>query len=219
MIFVCLLLFALSAEGSAFITDTWQYISLRVLLGVGYSGCGVNLFILANEFVNVKHRAIVSNLIGLGFSIATFLMTLVAYLERNWRLQSIYCGILSVASLSFVGFVPESIRWLQITQKSEAAEKICARVARINKKNDCKISLWRIPAHNTKAYSYIDLFRKWTTAKLVLVIAYLWFANGLTQFVLVFQASELGGDMYTNLSLMTLVGTVSTVLSVPCADR
>ena len=219
VMFVCLLLFALAAEGSAFISDPWQYILLRVVLGIGYSGCAVNLFIMVNEFVNVKHRAIVSNLILVCASLVAFLQTLVAYLEREWRLQTTYLGILAVISLSFVLYVPESIRWLQSAQKSEAAEKVCLRVARINKSTS-KISLSRIDAADTKkTYSYKDLFRNWNTAKLVLVIAYLWFANGLVQYVLIFQASQLGGNIYTNLGLMSAVGTVATLISVPIIDR
>ena len=219
VMFVCLLLFALAAEGSAFISSPWQYILLRVVLGIGYSGCAVNLFIMVNEFVNVKHRAIVSNLILVCASLVAFLQTLVAYLEREWRLQTTYLGILAVVSLSFVLYVPESIRWLQSAQKSEAAEKVCSRVARINKSTN-KISLSRIDAADTKkTYSYKDLFRNWNTAKLVLVIAYLWFANGLVQYVLIFQASQLGGNIYTNLGLMSAVGTIATLISVPIIDR
>ena len=101
LMFVCLLLFAMSTEASAFIIHPWHYIFLRTLIGIGYSGCAVNLFILVNEFVTVKHRAVVSNLIHFCHATGTFIMTAVAYTERRWRWQVSYCGLLAVVSLLF----------------------------------------------------------------------------------------------------------------------
>ena len=101
MMFICLFVFALFSELSAFITATWQFIVIRAILGAAYSGCGVNLYILMNEFVPVRKRALCSNLIHFSHSVSVFLIIGVSYYEQRWRWQEIFCGLPAVLSLAF----------------------------------------------------------------------------------------------------------------------
>ena len=80
-------------------------------------------------------------------------------------LDLIFCFLLS-------RFVPESVRWLLVSEKKEKARKILEEVARVNKKEMPEDELY-IPVKSSNK-GVFELFKTRRLAKLSLIQCYAW---------------------------------------------
>ena len=99
--FTSLLIFVGCSEALAFITSSLQFILVRFLVGVGYSGIAVNVFVFVSEFLSSRHRSTGINIGMAAFTISLFALTGLSYQERRWRWQEIYGGAPGILTLLF----------------------------------------------------------------------------------------------------------------------
>ena len=101
IMFTSLLIFVGCSEALAFITSSLQFILVRFLVGVGYSGIAVNVFVFVSEFLSSRHRSTGINIGMAAFTISLFALTGLSYQERRWRWQEIYGGAPGILTLLF----------------------------------------------------------------------------------------------------------------------
>lgn len=68
----------------------------------------------------------------LGWNLGSIVMTLLAYLLRDWSSLQLSFAIASLFLISYFFFVPESPRWLLGQGKVEKAEGIFRKIAKVN---------------------------------------------------------------------------------------
>ena len=98
---VMLLVFGLAAAGLGFVTTVWQFIALRFIIGIAYSGSNINAYILVTELMPKKDNTKAQVMFLSGSSITAFLLVLMSYFERRWKWQLVYSAIPSLCAISF----------------------------------------------------------------------------------------------------------------------
>jgi len=69
-------------------------------------------------------------------------------------------------------FVPESVRWLLVKGKTEKAQAILEKVAKVNKK-EMPVDDLHVPV-TTANKGVLELFKTWKMTKLSLIQIYAW---------------------------------------------
>lgn len=120
-------------------------------------------------------------------------------------------------------YVPESVRWLQSQGRVEEAMEIVRKIAKTNGKT--------IPADVTlkgevvedkvvrKKANLKDLFVSKDLAVKTLIVAYIWFAVGLLYYGLSLAVDNLGGSLYINYILSSLVEMPANICVVVFCNR
>ena len=205
-----------------FVNSIWQYLALRVLIGICYGNLSVVTFVFFLEFIHPKARGWATNVMFFGLTISLLVVTWIAYYVRYWRKI-----VLITTAFPFLGFVcswllMESPYWLFSKRKYDEAEKVLLSIAKFNN-TKIKVSLKRCGVNNTfdqarqvKQYTYYHLLNNVKVAMISLFQAWLWFVMGLVFFSVALESSKLGGDLYTNFILSSLAdipGYVVTIIS------
>jgi MFS family permease len=84
------------------------------------------------EFIGPKHRGLAGVLFAIPFAIGYLLLPIIAYFIRDWR--SLQLTLAAFSSLLILTWwqIPESPRWLLTQGRSEEAENVLRKIARIN---------------------------------------------------------------------------------------
>jgi OCT family organic cation transporter-like MFS transporter 4/5 len=101
-------------------------------------GFTVNTFALAAviviEIVGPSYRVFANIAMNYFYILGELTVLLVAYLERDYKIFSIYMTIMPCILILFFWMVPESVRYLVSQKRYEEADEIFKRIARSNKK-------------------------------------------------------------------------------------
>ncbi|OQV24294.1 Carcinine [Hypsibius exemplaris] len=104
----------------------------RIIVGGTYGAIYSLPFILALEIVGPEHRATVSVLCSITYSLGNIGLAGIAYLVRDWQALALYTSApLSVVGLAWV-FIPESPRWLIARGRVEEAKGFFRKAAKLN---------------------------------------------------------------------------------------
>lgn len=99
------------------------------------AGTYSSAFILGLELVGPKKRVFGSILISCSYSIGEALLGILAMYTRNFRILLRVCYGPVVLLVAYYWIIPESVRWLMITGKTDKAADILIKAARINNVN------------------------------------------------------------------------------------
>jgi len=221
VLFVSLLIVSITSLTSAYISAIWQLICLRIILGAVY-GSGYNAaFTMVTEVVGAKYRLLAGSLFCFPFDFSNLALTLLAYYEEHWRKIILYASfpIFTIVIVSF--FLPETVRWLYATGKTERAEHLIKTIAKINKKKLRRFKLKPIVQQENKiTYNYVDLlFRNLKVLFLVMSVCFQWMANGLIYYGYTLESSDLGGSIYYNFALSCLVDLPTPIIYYLCCRK
>ncbi|KAK3740890.1 hypothetical protein QZH41_013408 [Actinostola sp. cb2023] len=218
--FVFIILAPLFGLLSAFPRVFWLFTVFRLLVGVGVGGSGMPKFVLATEFVGVKHRHIAGNCLWYAWTLSLLSLAGIAYLIRDWRTLTI---VLSVPGIIFVGawwFVPESARYLILKGKINEAEQVLRHIAKVNKKEYPTEPLHDPTQDGEQKLGDIrDLFRTKKMIHRTLVSWYSWFVNALVYYGVSFSSPSLGGNMYLNFFLTSVVELPANWFAIFCLGK
>ncbi|XP_029448682.1 solute carrier family 22 member 7 [Rhinatrema bivittatum] len=175
----------------------------RSLLGMALCGLTIITVALSVEWVDTKHRTLAGVLSSLWWSIGNILLSLVAYLIRDWRWLLIAVTSPCILGILSIWWLPESARWLLVKGKVKTAHKYLVRCARMNGQPDfsSRISTETLSkiakAEDTDAsYSFIDLFRTPVLRKTSLCAAVVWYGVAFSYYGISLNITGFGLDMY-----------------------
>ncbi|XP_046843149.1 solute carrier family 22 member 15-like isoform X2 [Xenia sp. Carnegie-2017] len=217
-LYPCVLVVVVVGFASAFSTKFWQFLASRFAVGAVLYGIFLPVFILSGEFVSPRYRPLSQTIMWFAFSIVLLVLALMAYFVRNWRTLMILCTAPWIFVLVFWKFTPESIRWYMTHGKVDKAEEELRDIARENKREYPECSL-AVPASSDKRLSCLSLFSTCSLTVSVLIQAFAWFINGMVYYGASYGASDLGGSMYLNYTLTSLIEIPANVLVVYMCER
>ena len=212
---------AIAIMAMSFVSEMWQFVLLRTILGVSVGCLSANT--IASEVVGPRHRAFVGSFITIAFLIASNLIVMTAFFIQNWRKTIFYLSFGAVMSFILSFFLRESPRWLYVSGKVAKAEEEIQRIAVFNKKFNIIIHLRTPLSANVnimKKYSYKDiLFRNCMVTRLTLSACFLWLTQGLIYYGLTLESSKFGGSMYMNFGFSCLIELLTPFTYVYCSNK
>ena len=99
LMFVAMLISAVSTLVSAFSPSYTFFLVTRVFSGFGTLGTFVTMCILAVEITSARHKSLVGNLVHILWAPGQMLMALLAYFIRDWRTLHIAVSVPSKKNL------------------------------------------------------------------------------------------------------------------------
>ncbi|KAL9952116.1 hypothetical protein ACROYT_G039324 [Oculina patagonica] len=191
---------------SAFPNVYWLFAVLRFLVGFGF-GQGSCMFVLVSEFVGVRRRSLMGTSFFCSFPLALMALAGIAYLVRDWRILCIVTGAPAIPFVIGYWFTPESLRWLIVTGKTEQALELCKNIARVNGKeiSEGELHFEENQGRRERLGDIRDLFGSRFMAKKTLIIWYSWFVNAVVYYGVFFSIPYVGGNMYLNFFLASVV--------------
>ncbi|XP_071478128.1 organic cation transporter protein-like [Diadema antillarum] len=154
------------------------------------------------EFVGPSKRVLVGNGPMVSFSIGYVVLSLLAYLIRDWRHLQLAISIPLVGLFLLVPFFPESARWLMSRGKIERASSIIKKVAKTNKVKlpDPIFSESDIEEmkKGEKKGNVTDLFRTPNLCKESFNLMFNWSVESLVYYGLSLSSGDFGVNAYVS---------------------
>jgi len=182
------------------------FVASRVLIGFFVPGTSVQMFVLISEYVGPKWRPFAGMTLWLSFALSMVFLGVLAYIVQNWKMLMIITTAPYFICILFFKFIPESIRWLHLNGKTDEVMMILKKIARINGKElpDFKLDEVKQDA-SAGLQHYKHLFKPKKIAVRSLIQGYAWIVNGLVFYGVSFAADDLGGSMYRDYILVSVV--------------
>jgi len=216
VMFVFSVLCSLFALLAAFPNVFWLFMLFRLLVGICIGGGAMGIYVLALEFVGVKHRHVAGTSIWYAWALALVMLAGLAYAVRDWRWLSIVCAAPGLISFAGWWFTPESSRYLLLKGKVTETEEILRGIAATNKKDYPEEPLLDLHAEGkVQALGDVrDLFRTKKMLHRTLVSWYAWFVNAMVYYGVSFSTPTLGGNMYLNFFLSSIIEIPANYVSI-----
>jgi len=217
ILLLALLTMSIAALVSTYITAIWQLICLRILIGAGYGATNAG-YTMISEVVGSKYRLLVGSFYAFPFDWSNLALTLLAYYIKHWRKIVFYASLPVFPIVIMTFMLPETARWLYATGKTEKAEQLLKKIAKINKKKLEKFKLKPVLQQETKkTYNYTDLlFKNLKVSFLVMSVCFQWMTNGLIYYGYTLESSDLGGSIYFNFALSSIVDLPTPITYYIC---
>ena len=205
---------------AAFMPNIELFIVCRFIIGFFLPGTSLQMFIIISEFVGEKRRPLAGIILFVAFVTSLCLQALQAYFIRSWKLLFIVCTAPYAFIPLFWKFVPESIRWLRLKGKSDEAMELLHRIGqRNNRPLPDDVCLEPIDQQDsTHKVSPLDLFRGVNIAIKSIIQGYNWLIFGMVYYGLSLASSDLGGSLYRNYVLLSIVEFPAALLSIVGCD-
>ena len=204
--------------GCSYVTNLWQLLGLRIVLGASWLPCFNISVVYLMEFVPPPYRAMSGLMYQITYCLSLLLVDKIAYIERHWRQLQFYVALPPVVAFCIIVFLPESPRWLVATNQSKKAECCLKKVARYNGKGLTSFTLKSVVSC-AKTYTYLDLFRHWKITVLTAAQGSIWMASALVYFAIGLESSKLGGDRYQDFAFSALAELPGNLLSLYTSNR
>jgi len=174
------------------------------------------------ELSDTKLRFILGMMPNIYYGLGYSCLTLIAYLTQSWVgifrvslvLQAINCLTI---------FLPYSPYWLLSVGRNDEAEKVFEKVhGKIPKENETEKLKDENQSSPIKKISKWEIFKMPETRRLILLNAYILFANNLSYFGLSLNSPNLPGNLYINVFFMALVeilGYIAIMISIRFISR
>ncbi|XP_073319495.1 solute carrier family 22 member 7-like [Pagrus major] len=211
---------------SAFSSNFVMFAAMRFFTGLGLSGISLITVALRIEWVDIKHRNAVGNLVGMDWSICTALLPVVAYFVDDWRY--LVATLTSPLCLGIIcwWWLPESARWLISNGKAESAHFYLTKCAKVNGREQFMADLnpealsKEIPVENeNRKYSYLDLVRTPRMRRLTLLTGIVWFAAACTYYGISLNIDGFGVNIYLTQFIYGAIEVPANVLVFFCFDK
>ncbi|XP_042857513.1 organic cation transporter protein-like [Penaeus japonicus] len=129
VVFGVAIIFASMALTSALAHSYTVMLVAWFIMGIIHPICGV-VYVKVVEACPTKYRTVVGILTTSPFALGGMAFSAWAYLLRDWRTLQLVCTAPALLLLAHLPFSDESPRWLAVTGKVDAAEKVFAKAAR-----------------------------------------------------------------------------------------
>jgi len=176
--------------------------------------------VLMVEMLSQKHRLWVPS-IG-GWPVALALLSLMAYMTRDWRTLAIVMNVLALPALGLILFLGESPRWLLQSGRTEEALAQLKRVTNMNHivvdeahwaaLSESKVQ--RGPGGRRKKYTYWHLFSTKKMALHTIVLSVTFFCLSSVSFGLTFNIDKLSGSIFLNFFYLACLKWIGGLVSI-----
>ncbi|EFJ44180.1 hypothetical protein VOLCADRAFT_95576 [Volvox carteri f. nagariensis] len=134
VLFGCTALGAIFTMAAGLAPNYVAYFIFRLITGIGAAGQALTAYILATESVGPGWRGTAGVATQLFFIVGEFVLVLVAFIARPWRVLCFACAVVNAAMLFLWPTLPESPRWLLVKGRKDEATAILARIAAGNRR-------------------------------------------------------------------------------------
>src|SRR5215831_523812 len=154
-------------------TSLEELIAIRFLAGIGLGGIMPNAMALAGEYAPAKSRVAIMMIVSSGFSAGAVVGGFASgWLIPHYGWRSVFlmgaAGALAVAAL-MGAFLPESIPFLLLREKSPAAVERWIRCLRSGSQSASDATAWYVGERGTNGTPLVPLFRDGRTIGTLLI--------------------------------------------------
>ena len=207
-----------------FVTQMWQFIMIRLIVGASGSGCMNAMYVQVFEFMLPQHRAITSNLVQISYGTAIIYLACIAHFLTCWR-QIIFYTTIPCTLAIFVLAIYQSPRWLLQKKRYKDAELLFTKLSKFNKRpievrfRDCTDTPESedsgSPSYDERkvSYSIFDCFKYKKTAVVFFTILLLQYFGGIVYYTMYLEFNRIGGSKYLILILAVLADFPGLVIA------
>ncbi|KAK2147497.1 hypothetical protein LSH36_550g03002 [Paralvinella palmiformis] len=185
------------------------FMFIRFIIGFMMQGLQISVFVLAVELcATSKNRALTAAIFESHWAFGVMILAAIAYIFQAWRNIQLTISLLILLSLTFVWFIPESLRWLINHQRFKESLAYMKKAAKINKvviSSETEAALRQACGEEkrdrmagSRRYTLWHAFKTPNLRKHTLVMFYVWLATSLGYYGLSLQASKFTGNKYLN---------------------
>ncbi|CAM1308476.1 Uncharacterised protein g4866 [Pycnogonum litorale] len=205
--FICLVIHIVAGIGEGLAPDMYTFTFFRFVVLISVQAFNL-LFVITVELVGPKYRGAISMIICVFYVVGLVLLTLFAFLIRNWRTLILVTSIPFVVLLPFWWITPESARWLMAQGRREEAEKILEKISQVNKKPLPVIDYDKLSQKKNVAaesISPITILKYPNMRKKTLLLLVIRFTNALVYFGLNVFVDVFGSNIYLSFLLSSCI--------------
>jgi len=205
---------------SAFSPNLAFYLASRAVIGFFIPGGSLQMFILISEYVGPKWRPFAGITLWLSFALSVVVLGVIAYFVQTWKILMIITTAPYFICFLFFKFFPESIRWLHLNGKTDEVMAILKKIARVNGKEFPDIKLEEVKQDASAGlHHYKHVFKPKKIAIRSLIQGYAWVVSGLVFYGVSFAADDLGGSMYRDYILTSVVDFPAICLAIYLCNK
>ena len=201
-----------------FVTQMWQFVMIRLIVGASGSGCMNAMYVQVFEFMLPQHRAITSNLVQISYGTAIIYLACIAFLLTRWRLIIVYTTIPCTLAILVLA-IYQSPRWLLQKKRYREAERVLTKLSKFNKRpieirfQDDVADVDSTVNNDQKPRSIIDCFKYKKTAIVFFTILLLQYFGGIVYYTMYLEFNRIGGSKYLILILAALADFPGLVIA------
>jgi OCT family organic cation transporter-like MFS transporter 4/5 len=193
-----------------------MFVTIRFFVGI----CAISLFttayVLCVEMVSPKWRVHMGMFIQLFWVAGYMLVSLFAYLIREWRYLQVAFTVPCLYYLLYFCILDESPRWYNLKSRYDESEDIIRKMARINKATlPEKLDFTVTKTGRTYPWSICTSSRMRLRA---VYIAFIWFVNSFVYYGLSLNSSDLVGSPFVNSFLTGIVEVPAYIILILTLD-
>ncbi|XP_060073610.1 organic cation transporter protein-like [Ylistrum balloti] len=207
---------AVFGVGTAFSNNYTVFTVLRFFIALLNMPIALTTYVMMTEVFPARYRALPSVGINCFWGIGLIFLAIFGYFVRDWRHLQLLISIPNFLTVMYYFFLPESIPWLVATEKYTEAEQVARTAAKVNnitlpdslfsvgdETNTEEQSDEGLVNERTlaKKYTLLDLFKTPKLRRYTLILLYLWAANSLSYFGILFSTPNLHGNLFLNLGI------------------
>lgn len=220
-IFVTLAITVVFGTASSFVDCLSFFIFLRFVTAMSVTGLMLSGYLYFVEVVGPSYRTLGDKTPGFFWSGTGMLVGLLAYLQRDWRIQILVASLIGLPIFLIVRVFPESSRWLVAKGRLDEADKVLEKYnpkAEVSKE-ELTTMLTEVyhgtqeELEESRKYTILDLLKSPKLRRRSLILFFNWFAISLGFYGLLINISNLEGDIYVNFVINYLVELPSVPIS------
>lgn len=223
IIFPCFFSIILLGSISTLLPNIYLIMVCRFFIGFFVQGTSLQGMVIVSELVGPGQRPLATILIVSAAGVGWSLLALQAYLLQNWKHLSLMCTLPYLLLIPLLRYVPESIEWLNLRGKDDKVIQVLKMIARINGKRfpgNIRISFSGVLNNTRRRVSTpVDLFRTWNQTLETIKIGYVWIATLISYFGMYIAANQLGGSLYRDFAILSVLDLPVIPLSVFVCKR
>ncbi|XP_071133848.1 organic cation transporter protein-like [Mytilus edulis] len=180
-------------------------------------------YVLATELVDPSKRVFANFAYYFSFCIGEYVLVIVAYFIRDWRILGWSTSIVVGIFLTSLLFQKESPRWLIAKRKLSRAEMILKDIAKENNVN-FDIDIQKIKVDETQervafCTAVGELFKSKVLTVRLAIFMFNWFSISMTYFGITMKVGNLGGDVYVNYLISTSAEVIALFICLYVVER
>ncbi|XP_048771044.2 organic cation transporter protein-like isoform X2 [Ostrea edulis] len=208
-----------SSIGLAWAPNYIAFVLIRICVGASTSGVFMTGFVIGVELVGPSKRLFAGVVNEIFFAVGLVLLAGVAYGLRDWFWIELSLSIPTVIFIAFWCILPESPRWLLSKGRTEEAEEVLRKAAKVN---GVQLPEKLFDDDVTDVPETAALWNLFTSRVLLirtLIIFFNWMVVSMTYYGLSLNTGNLGGDFYVNFLISGVVEFPAYALCLLLLDR